>query len=94
MDVKKATSLVDKTRIIETMIAKASQRNLVKQRISFSLKSQEQRLRVNQNNSEEQAEFGLGEDFKLLQEAVEQLRLTAERVELDKQIASSQKVAA
>ena len=94
MDVKKATSLVDKTRIIETMIAKASQRNLVKQRFSFSLKSQEQRLRVNQNNSEEQAEFGLGEDFKLLQEAVEQLRLTAERVELDKQIASSQKVAA
>ena len=92
MDVKKASSLVDKTRIIETMIAKASERNSQKHKISFSLKTQEQRLKA--ANIKEQNELGMSEDLKLLQEAVEQLRLTAERIELDKQIVSSQKVAA
>jgi len=94
MDVKKASSLVDKTRIIETMLAKASQKNSLKQKISFSLKAEEQRLKTTQNNSEDKVGLELGDDLKLLQEAVEQLRLTAERLELDKQIASSQNVAA
>ena len=94
MDVKKASNLVDKSRIIEAMLAKLSQKSSLKQKISFALKPQEQKLKRTLNNPEEQVETGILEDLKLLQEAVEQLRLTAERIELDKQIASSQEVAA
>ena len=94
MDVKKANSLVDKTRIIEAMIAKTSQKN--NRKVSYAGKTPEQKIKnINSGKLEEQSNnVHLDDDLKMLHEAIEQLRLTAERIELDKQIASNQQAAA
>ena len=70
------------------MVGKTIERGMKKQKLKSSA------IRDQKHLDQEQLDLGNSEDLKLIREAVEQLRLTAERVELDKQIAGGQQVTA
>ena len=70
------------------MVGKTIERGMKKQKLKSSA------IRDQNHLDQEELELGNSEDLKLIREAVEQLRLTAERVELDKQIAGGQQVTA
>lgn len=90
MDVKKAANLVEKTRIIEAMVEKAEKRSIPTERSSRN--KVEQNPKPFTSDGLENGEIEFGKDLRLLREAVVQLRLTAERIELDKQIASGRQM--
>ena len=75
------------------MIGKATKRSAIKGEGQGSSKNSQKT--INRNANEKMGnEIGLDEDLRLLREAVVQLRLTAERIELDKQIAGGHQEAA
>uniref|UniRef100_F6PI72 Uncharacterized protein n=3 Tax=Ciona intestinalis TaxID=7719 RepID=F6PI72_CIOIN len=100
MDFKKASNIIEKIKVIEAMMDRFTRSEELKQtttgqKVTFPLKQQ---LKVSKQVSskpsaekvEPSPENRCSEELRLLRHAVEQLRLEAERVELDKKIVSDQ----
>lgn len=93
MDVKKSVSLVEKLRILETMVSHVIKNNKVNtggvlsekfQRILESMPAAAGEADQKKNIAEQ--------DLEHLKNAVEQVRLDVERVELDQMISSQESV--
>uniref|UniRef100_H2ZKP8 Uncharacterized protein n=1 Tax=Ciona savignyi TaxID=51511 RepID=H2ZKP8_CIOSA len=103
MDFKKATSIMEKIKVIEAMIERFTRCEELKisnsgQKISFPLKQplhvERQVTGKTASGSTPVEQNGGSEELRLLRTAVEQLRLEAERVELDRDIMSDQQSSA